>query len=325
MYKTITVIVPVYNVEAYLPQCLESVISQDYRDLEIILIDDGSKDSSGIICDEYAQKDSRIRVIHQENAGSGAAKNAGLRIATGEYLTFLDSDDYLESGAYSHMVSCMEENQADVVQCVLQYVFRDHTEIQCFTRGKKEYNVLDYLGRFTDDWTCALMTDKLFKRSLFDGIFFEEGNIIDDEYFTYQGIMNAQKIIYDDRIVYNYRQRCSSVMNASSSGERILMNRMDFLEKRRKNIIQKFPELKRHFNESYLTSLAYMIYKPYHTEKTIHALRAGIKNYFRERNWDRPSILLIPKLLYICFAPTCMLLNRGSNLQQHTNIDIYYS
>ena len=99
MKDVISVIVPVYNVSAYLPECLDSILSQDYEKLEVILIDDGSTDDSGAICDAYAQRDNRIRVIHQKNGGAAAAKNAGLRAATGEYLSFADSDDFLEPGA----------------------------------------------------------------------------------------------------------------------------------------------------------------------------------------------------------------------------------
>ena len=99
MKDVISVIVPVYNVAAYLPECLDSILSQDYDKLEVILIDDGSTDDSGTICDDYARRDSRIRVIHQKNGGAAAAKNAGLRAATGEYLSFADSDDFLEPGA----------------------------------------------------------------------------------------------------------------------------------------------------------------------------------------------------------------------------------
>ena len=112
----ISVIVPVYNVEPYLIECLESIINQTYRDLEIILIDDGSTDKSGDICEEYAKKDDRIIVIHQSNQGSASAKNAGLRKASGEYLAFVDSDDFLQEDAYEFMVRQLEEYHADIIQ-----------------------------------------------------------------------------------------------------------------------------------------------------------------------------------------------------------------
>ncbi len=111
MKDVISVIVPVYNVSAYLPECLDSILSQDYEKLEVILIDDGSTDDSGAICDAYAQRDSRIRVIHQKNGGAAAAKNAGLRAAAGEYLSFADSDDFLEPKAYAYMMSLLKETR----------------------------------------------------------------------------------------------------------------------------------------------------------------------------------------------------------------------
>lgn len=313
MENVISVIIPVYNVQAYLPECLDSVLAQDYQNLEVILIDDGSKDDSGKICDEYAAKDSRIRVIHQVNAGAGAAKNTGLRAATGEYLAFLDSDDSLEPGAYAHMVQLMQEYNADVVQCLLQYVYKDRTEVQQITSGRQVFSVLDYMKRFTEDWTCALMTEKLFKRALFDGIFFEEGNIIDDEYFTYQGVMNAKIILRDDRVIYNYRQRRSSVMNSSESRTRIINDQLNYLDKRRKNISRRYPELKKHFNEAYLESLVYLAKLPYHTEETLRIVKQKISAYFREPDWDRPGLRLLPELLYVRFAGIKTLLRQGAD------------
>ena len=217
MKDVISVIVPVYNVAAYLPECLDSILSQDYDKLEVILIDDGSTDDSGAICDDYARRDRRIRVIHQKNGGAAAAKNAGLRAATGEYLSFADSDDFLEPGAYAYMLALLKENDADIVRCAFQNRFRTRTEQwlagedRCVMEGKA------FLVRFTTDWTCGLLWNKLYKRALFDGIFFEEGHKIDDEYFTYQGVMNAAKVVCDPRVVYNYRQRASSVMQSPAA------------------------------------------------------------------------------------------------------------
>ena len=116
MKDMISVIMPVYNVAQYLPQSIESVLNQDYRNMELILIDDGSKDASGEICDRYARSDSRVRVIHQKNGGAAAAKNAGLRAASGEYLSFVDSDDYLQPNVYGYMVRTLLDCGADVVQ-----------------------------------------------------------------------------------------------------------------------------------------------------------------------------------------------------------------
>ena len=115
MDNVISVIVPVYNVVAYLPECVRSILSQDYPDLEVILIDDGSTDGSGRLCDEFAADDSRVKVIHQPNGGAASAKNAGLRIAGGTYLSFVDSDDFLEPNVYAYMVRTLEKTGADAV------------------------------------------------------------------------------------------------------------------------------------------------------------------------------------------------------------------
>ena len=113
----VSVIVPVYNVEAYLDECLESICSQTYRNLEIILADDGSTDKSGEICDIWQAKDPRIRVIHQQNAGVSCARNAGLEICTGDLISFVDSDDWLDLQMFEKLVSCLSENDADAAMC----------------------------------------------------------------------------------------------------------------------------------------------------------------------------------------------------------------
>lgn len=310
MGELISVIIPVYNVERYLPACLESVLNQDYKELEILLIDDGSPDESGRICDEYARKDDRIRVFHQKNTGAGGAKNTGLRAATGYYLTFLDGDDFLEPGSLSYMVRLMEELAADVVQCDLQHVYRNSVKPLNSRHGIASYTATDYLVRFTKDWTCALMTDKLFKRKLFDGIFFEEGNKIDDEYFTYQGVMNAAKVVTDDRIVYNYRQRASSVMQSPASQERIMLDRIDCLEKRRIKVLERFPQLRRVYDLQYLETLIFFTRHSWASEESISLVQVKLRAYFRESGWTMPPFPVALRILFTCTATMKILLNR---------------
>ena len=155
MNQTISVIVPVYNVETYLPQCVRSILSQDYEDLEVILIDDGSTDASGLLCDQYAREDPRVRVIHQQNGGAAAAKNAGLRAATGAYLTFADSDDYLEPDAYGFLMKTLQETGADAVQGSFREVYCSRSEEQRIADETLEG--YDYLLRFPKDFSCALL------------------------------------------------------------------------------------------------------------------------------------------------------------------------
>lgn len=305
MNSTISVIIPVHNVERYLPQCLDSVLSQSCTDLQVILIDDGSTDSCGVICDEYAEKDARVEVIHQKNAGAAAAKNAGLRVATGKYLSFVDSDDYLAPDAYAHMVELLEAQEADVVQCAFNDVYVDKVVAHSIQGEQTEFTTTQYLEQFTKDWTCGLLWDKLYRRRIFQDIYFEEGHRIDDEYFTYRGIMNASKILCDDRIVYNYRKRRSSVMYSPESAQRILLDRIDYTEKRRKHIIHRFPELRRHFDLHFLNAMILYSRDPDHSMESAQTIREELKSYFREKNHTPPPPALWLPLLKLWTKTDC--------------------
>lgn len=325
MKDVISVIVPVYNVSAYLPECLDSILSQDYEKLEVILIDDGSTDDSGAICDAYAQRDSRIRVIHQKNGGAAAAKNAGLRAATGEYLSFADSDDFLEPGAYAYMMSLLKENGADIVRCAFQNRFRTRTEQwlagedRCVMEGKA------FLARFATDWTCGLLWNKLYKRALFDGIFFEEGHKIDDEYFTYQGVMNAAKVVCDPRVVYNYRQRASSVMQSPAARAQIAVDRIDFMAKRREKVLERFPELRREFDISFVDALSYLADYPDNTEESIRLLKHYARRYFLQRGNTFPPRYLLKAVFLMYVTSTEKLLEKGKKNRKQVNADDYFA
>lgn len=283
MSDLISVIVPVYNVEKYIEECLESLIKQTYQNLEIILIDDGSTDASGGLCDKYAALDSRIKVIHQKNGGAANAKNNGLKIATGDYLAFADSDDYVERDAYEHMLKLLKNEKADVVQCCYRDLFTDKS-VDHIIDGKQSFTTEEYLGRYTVDWTCGLLWDKLYKRELFNNIFFEEGHIIDDEYFTYQGVMNAKKIIHDSKIVYNYRQRKSSVTGLQKNKNRMVFDKLDYLVKRRNKIASRFPNLTRTFDNHLFSMLIWLTDGEYVSIEIMEAIKTVLckqwKNVF---------------------------------------------
>lgn len=309
MKDVISVIVPVYNVAAYLPECLESLLGQDHEKLEILLINDGSTDESGTICDEYAARESRIRVIHQKNGGAAAAKNAGLRAATGEYLSFVDSDDYLEPESYGYMLNRLKSTDADVGVFAFRNVLRTRKEDHVAEK-KSVIDGREYLVRFTRDWTCALLWNKLYKRSLFDGIFFEEGHRIDDEYFTYQGIMNAKTVVTDDRIIYNYRRRASSAMLNPVARERLALDRIDYLSKRREKVGKRFPELKKDFDIQYLDALTYLPDDPENSEESLRVIKAKLKEYLLQPGNTMPPKHLWRGLLRTYFTGTKNLLSQ---------------
>lgn len=325
MNDVISVIMPVYNVADYLPQAVESILSQDYDKLEVILIDDGSKDDSGAVCDHYAARDARVRVIHQENGGAAAAKNAGLRIASGEYLSFVDSDDFLEPNVYEYMVNLLKQEQADMIQFAFRNIYRSRTEAFILHPGRTEVDTVSYLKRFPSDWTCALLWNKLYRRELFDGIFFEEGHRIDDEFFTYQGIMNAKKIVVDDKIIYNYRRRASSAMNSAKAGQQLQFDRVDFMDKLRKIIAQRYPELKWDFDFGYMDALIYLSQNSDNNAVTIRLLKDKLREYMKDFSNTRPPRYLWKPLLKLYFTGTENLLAQCDQRVDATELGEYFA
>ena len=323
MNDLISVIMPVYNVADYLSQSIESVLHQNHQNLELILIDDGSTDGSGAICDDYACRDSRVRVIHQKNGGAAAAKNAGLRIAAGTYLCFVDSDDYLEPDVYGYMLKKLQEQDADAVQFSFRDVYTNHTEPQVLTPCV--LNEREFLLRFTKDWSCPLLWNKLYKRSLFDGVFFEEGHKIDDEYFTYQGFLNPCKVVLDDRIIYNYRKRASSVMSSPEAGAQRILDCIDSIAKRREKVVARWPELRRAFDENYLDAIWYLSGNIYSTERTVTELKERLKSYVLTLGNSRPPRYLWKHLWKLYRTDTRVLVEECRQKQLAYVVEDYFT
>lgn len=323
MNDLISVVMPVYNVASYLSQSIESVLNQDHRNLELILIDDGSPDASGSICDDYAAKDSRVRVIHQKNGGAAAAKNAGLRVASGTYLCFVDSDDYLEPNVFGYMLKTLQTREADAVQFSFRDVYTNRLEPQILTPCVM--NEKEYLIRFTKDWTCPLLWNKLYKRCLFKGVFFEEGHKIDDEYFTYQGFLNPCKVVFDDRIIYNYRKRASSVMSSPEAGEQRILDCIDSVAKRREKVTAIWPELKKIFDENYLDTIWYLSGNIDSTEKTLTVLKGHLRSYFSGFRNSMPPRYLWKRLWKLYRTDTALLLADCKERKQAYTVNDYFA
>lgn len=324
MKDSISVIVPVYNVAAYLSQSLESILSQDYGHLEVILIDDGSTDESGAICDRFAADDPRIRVIHRKNGGAAAAKNTGLAIATGEYLSFVDSDDYLEPGAYSYMLEALRETGADAGEFSFRDVYRNREEEQILYPERKTMTGKEYLIRYTESWSGALLWNKLYKRKMFDGVFFEEGHKIDDEYFTYQGFFRANRVVCDSGIVYNYRRRASSVMLSPAAGAQRSLDRIDAMSKRRERIAEVCPELQGVFDTDYINSLIYMSRYPSNTPESMAMLKRKLKQYLLERGNTFPPRRFWRGMAELLCTPTQKLLCKNGKEEETEDTEAYF-
>lgn len=210
----VSVIVPIYKVEQYLPKCVQSILDQTHSNLEIILVDDGSPDGCGAICDAFAQKDSRIRVIHKKNGGLSDARNAGIDIATGDYFSFVDSDDWLEPDAYESMLAVMERNHAKMV-CAGRYDEYDDTGVQAkglcpereeFVSGKE---VVRRILRW--DHMDSAAWDKLYARELFRDIRYPVGRVVEDVPTTYRLALLAGGVAMLPKPVYHYLHRAQSI------------------------------------------------------------------------------------------------------------------
>ena len=207
----ISVILPIYNVEAYLPQSVESVLNQTYKDLQIILVDDGAKDSSGSLCDEYAKKDSRIKVIHKPNGGLSDARNVGTEAATGDWIFYLDSDDWMEPNTLETLLDFAEKNYCDVVQGGLYYAYPDYL----LKREEKEPTLLNREAAMKEliinDRVKNFAWGKLYKTALVKDLKFPKGKFYEDSYWQHLVMdrVNCYGIL-DTPLVY-YRQRPDSI------------------------------------------------------------------------------------------------------------------
>ena len=207
----ISVIVPVYKVEKYLDKCVSSIVNQSCRDLEIILVDDGSPDNCPEMCDAWAVQDSRIKVIHQKNGGLSAARNAGLKMAVGEYIGFVDSDDYIEPDMYEQLFKNMQENESDIAVCGC-FIADENGKIKAIkeNRGgvyeqKEAVEVLS-LSMNNSAW------NKLYKKSIIGNNLFESGRIFgEDHLFLLHILERCKKVSFLNKPLYYYLQRGDSI------------------------------------------------------------------------------------------------------------------
>lgn len=202
----ISVIIPVYNCEQYLPACLDSVLNQTYQDLEMILVDDGSKDASGRICDEYEEKDKRIRVIHQENHGVSHARNVGMTLVTGEAVSFIDSDDTLEPEMYALLAGLMQEHEADIAHCGYKHIVGEEIRLVHDTKRVIPQNAQEALDCFVSGRLFGGgLWNKLFRAQLIEGTAFREDlKINEDVLFNFDAFRKAKKTVFADHALYNY-------------------------------------------------------------------------------------------------------------------------
>jgi glycosyltransferase involved in cell wall biosynthesis len=212
----ISVIVPVYNVENYIRKCVDSICNQTYKDLEIILVDDGSTDKSGKICDECKAKDNRIKVIHKENSGPSEARNMGLDIAKGEYISFIDSDDYICADMLEILLDSLNRTSSDIAMCDFACVY-DGNEVQQSHDGKVVEKVYENDKMFDllwdDNVRIVIQCNKLYMKKIFEKLRFPVGKINEDTYIAHRQMENCKRLVYVDKKLYYYRQHGGSIMS----------------------------------------------------------------------------------------------------------------
>ena len=217
----ISVVVPVYKVEAYLDKCVQSIVDQTYPNLEIILVEDGSPDNSGALCDAWAEKDSRIRVIHKENGGGGDARNRALDIARGDRIAFVDSVDYIAPDMFLHLHELLETG-ADIAECAYLETRDDFAEFPQETGEITTCTAQEAMrGNIRDTVFRQLIWNKLYRAEVVGDIRFPVGTKIDDEFFTYRVLLNAKTLIRSEKVCYAYRQQGDSVMHQAFSLRRM--------------------------------------------------------------------------------------------------------
>ncbi len=237
MSEKISVIVPIYNVENYMSRCVDSILNQTYSNLEVILIDDESPDNCPSICEEYKQRDNRVKVIHQKNKGLSGARNAGIDIALGKYLAFVDSDDYLAVDFIESLYQAITATNSDVAMCKYEYVKGD-VMTQCHKTGEcTVYSGIEMIeNMYSPDGAFFVVAwNKLYKRKLFEQIRYPQGRIHEDEATTHQLYYEAQRAVFVNRYLYGYYVGGESITRKKFNRNRLdwawsVEQRLSFLE-----------------------------------------------------------------------------------------------
>lgn len=263
----ISVIIPVYKVEKYFDKCIESVINQSYRNLEIILVDDGSPDNCPAMCDNWAKKDNRIKVIHKTNGGLSDARNAGMAVATGEFMGFVDSDDWISSDMYQQLHELLTADGSDIAACGVEMVWEDEIPSYRLTKsGCRFLNQEEAMRAIIEEsWLKQPVWYKLYKTALVRDILFPVGKYHEDVFWSYQAVAKAEKVSVTDRVGYYYVQHNGSIM-----GESYSLKRLDAIEAKKNRILfihERFPMLET------LTQIDLLFSCMYHGQMAIKYLK----------------------------------------------------
>lgn len=243
MGEKISVIVPVYNVEQYLERCVDSIINQTYTNLEIILVNDGSTDNSGKLCDELAKKDERIRVIHKENGGLSDARNRGIDESESDLVGFIDSDDYIDSDMYEVLLKNLNDTDADLSMCALYDVYNNTPEAQVTNKETWKLSSEQAIRMVMEAKILSVTAvNKLYRKSLFTDLKFEVGKIAEDAFIMIKLLDKCEKIVATNEKKYYYVHRENSITTQKFSTK--FLNVIEAYEQNSNIILEKYPKLK---------------------------------------------------------------------------------
>lgn len=319
----ITIIVPVYNTEKYLPKCIESILAQTYTNFELILVDDGSPDRCPEICDEYAEKDTRIKVLHKENDGLSSSRNCGLDIASGEYIGFVDSDDYIEPEMYEKMLHTITASNVDlcICRCIAESPAGDFisespadSEDRVFTRE----NMLDFLvhKRLAK---YIFPTNKLYRKKLFDHNRYKIGKINEDEAIIHHIFGSSDGTVFTNEILYHYVVRNESIIHSRVSVKNLDM--VDALIDRAEYFLDD--QKKQHAASVYISAMDTLVTiysqldRTIDVKRTVARLREDILHRINEADFSEQNCKNnIKKFLFFNSINTyCLLVKATSKLK----------
>lgn len=323
--KKVSIIIPVYNVEKYLPECLDSLLKQTYSEWEAVLVDDGSTDKSGEICEMYALKDSRFYVIHKKNGGAANAKNTAIDYATGDYICFVDSDDYVESKWLERVMEIVADYNADIVEFNFDKVFCTGTkQTKYFVENIMEFTAEQYLAQYLDRWTNSLFWNKLFSAELVKKFKFrKERRCIDDEFFTYKVVTCAHKIICINDILYHYRQRKSSAVQSQINQRKITDDALEVLLERYEWICKYFPNLRKNYL-CHDVNIMFYFARFSHTKQTIKKFRHISRYYLYQTLRHGPYSRQLKNVIKLQMISKKMLMNEKEKEYKEEDTDLYF-
>ena len=288
--QLISVVVPIYKVEKYLDRCIESIVNQTYRNLEIILVDDGSPDNCPQMCDSWEKKDKRIKVIHKENAGLSDARNAGMLFTTGEIISFIDSDDWIEIDMFDEMLNRMQADNSDMVSCGVKWVEEDGNLIRDISSSDGILDTKTAMKELLNDSKLKQhVWNKIYKYELIKDIPFEKGKYHEDVFWSYQVVGRAKKVSIVKESFYNYVQRANSIMGESFSVKRL--DALDANKQRCEYIKKYFPDLYDNALYVYMGSCHYQLQCAVRTKQE-ECIINSIINRMDNYKYNMPSVNL---------------------------------